>query len=187
MSLSKNKGESFPERWLKEYVRLLRERPVITKAITSGFITGLGQFLSQIITREPQRTGHFNWRALASFTTFGFAFSGPLIHYFYTFLDQWVPPGTKYATIKKVLIDRFILAPPFLLMFFYVTAILDGQGHTVAAKKIQETFLPALLMNWRVWTVLQYINIKYVPREYRVLFGSAVALCWNIYLAIQRR
>jgi peroxisomal membrane protein 2 len=36
----------------------------------------------------------------------------------------------------------------------------------------------------KVWTLTQYINLQYVPVQFRVLFANIVALGWNTYLAV---
>ena len=35
-----------------------------------------------------------------------------------------------------------------------------------------------------VWTAAQAVNFTYVPVKFRPLFGSCVALWWNIYLSL---
>ena len=40
----------------------------------------------------------------------------------------------------------------------------QGQPHEVALARIKETYWMALKMNWKVWTPLQYINVKYIPQ-----------------------
>ena len=36
----------------------------------------------------------------------------------------------------------------------------------------------------QVWTAAQAVNFTYVPIKFRPLFGSVVALWWNIYLSM---
>lgn len=54
-----------------------------------------------------------------------FVVTGPLLHYFYHLLDEIVPRSVPYANVKRVLIDRLIMAPPFLLLLFYVVSIME--------------------------------------------------------------
>ncbi|KAK7172796.1 hypothetical protein R3I93_002808 [Phoxinus phoxinus] len=42
-------------------------------------------------------------------------------------------------------------------------------------------------MNWKVWTPFQFININYIPVQFRVLFANLVALFWYAYLASVRK
>ncbi|XP_057621990.1 peroxisomal membrane protein 2 isoform X2 [Chionomys nivalis] len=63
--------------------------------------------------------------------------------------------------------------------------ILDCKGKDASAfaAKMRSGFWPALQMNWRMWTPLQFININYVPLQFRVLFANIAALFWYAYLA----
>ena len=56
------------------------------------------------------------------------------------------------------------------------------QGNT-DFRATSKKFLPVLKANWRFWTLPQFINVNFVPAEFRVLFANSVALLWNVYLA----
>lgn len=191
MSLSKDKSnENAFEKALKAYLGLLQSRPVLTKAITSSTVSAVGNIISQLIVPNQQNGGKIAWRSVAAYASFSFVVSGPLIHYFYIWMDKLIPKKKESATfdgIKRVIFDRFIFAPPFILLFLYAVTMLEGSGHEAAIAKIKETFWPILKMNWQIWTVFQFINVNYVPQKYRVLFGNAVALVWSVIVAVKRR
>lgn len=52
-------------------------------------------------------------------------FTGPLSHYFYLFLEQAVPSSTPMAGLRRLLLERLIIAPAFLLLFFFVMNFLE--------------------------------------------------------------
>lgn len=52
-------------------------------------------------------------------------YSGPLAHYFYSWLDQFIPKDVSYYAIKRIIADRFVIAPPYLLVFFYLLGLLE--------------------------------------------------------------
>lgn len=54
-----------------------------------------------------------------------FFFTGPLSHYFYLFLERWVPPEVPLAGVLKLLLDRVLFAPAFLLLFFVIMNFLE--------------------------------------------------------------
>lgn len=54
-----------------------------------------------------------------------FCVTGPLIHYFYEALDKIIPRQVSYSKAKRLLVDRGLFSPLFLLLFFYVVAILE--------------------------------------------------------------
>ncbi|XP_052800121.1 peroxisomal membrane protein 2-like [Mya arenaria] len=188
MSLSKESRENFFENLLNKYLKSLKERPLITKCCTSATISALGNFISQKIA--PQKDGKVVWRSVAAYATMAFCVSAPIIHYFYIFLSKVAPPKDKPSqvdNIKRLLIDRLIFTPPFIVLFLYVVTILEGQGSAEAVKKIREQFWTILKMNWKVWTIFTYININYIPQRYRVLFGNTVGLFWTVFIAIKRK
>ena len=92
-----------------------------------------------------------------------------------------LPP--RFSIVLKILLDRLVLTPPFLLFslgFLQYSQSLDGPK---ALASVKNTYAAALWTNWRVWTVAQGINFAYVPLHYRVLFGNLVALWWNVVLS----
>ena len=56
-----------------------------------------------------------------------FTLSAPIIHYFYIFLEKFSPKKDKSKTdaFKRLIIDRFIFTPPFILLFLYVVPQLE--------------------------------------------------------------
>ena len=55
----------------------------------------------------------------------------------------------------------------------------------VAAENVKKAYSSALALNWKIWTVVQYVNFQFVPLDYRVLFGNAALLFWwNCYLSL---
>ena len=54
-----------------------------------------------------------------------FFFTGPLGHFFYLFMEHWIPPEVPWAGVKRLLLDRLLFAPAFLLLFFFVMNFLE--------------------------------------------------------------
>lgn len=50
-------------------------------------------------------------------------------------------------------------------------------------KKLEDSYLPALKMNWIVWPPVQALNFTFVPLANQVLVVNVVALFWNCYLS----
>ncbi|XP_071849288.1 peroxisomal membrane protein 2-like [Apostichopus japonicus] len=173
------------EKIWKAYLKLLKERPLLTKSVSSGVIAAVGDIIAQkIVLRD---SSPLTVRQTGAFAILGLCYSGPLAHYFYSWLDQFIPKDVSYYAIKRIIADRFVIAPPYLLVFFYLLGLLEGIGHTASVDKIRTTFWTALKMNWKIWTVLQFINLNYVPIQFRVLFQSCIAFVWTICLAVYRR
>ncbi|XP_076006874.1 peroxisomal membrane protein 2-like [Genypterus blacodes] len=113
--------------------------------------------------------------------------TGPVSHYFYQLMEAWIPSKDPYCIIKRLLLDRLIFAPGFLLIFFFIMNLLEVKGWGDFENKMRKSYWTALKMNWKVWTPFQFININFVPVQFRVLFANMVALFWYAYLASVRK
>ncbi|XP_077731255.1 peroxisomal membrane protein 2 isoform X1 [Canis aureus] len=155
-------------RALVQYLRLLRLYPVLTKAATSGILSALGNFLAQMIEKKREKENcsqKLDVSGPLRYAIYGFFFTGPLNHFFYLFMEHWIPPEVPLAGVKRLLLDRLLFAPAFLLLFFLIMNFLEGRETAAFAVQIRRSFWPALCMNWRVWTPVQFININYVPLQ----------------------
>lgn len=54
--------------------------------------------------------------------------TGPVSHYFYQLMEFWIPTTDALCIVKRLLLDRLIFAPGFLLLFYFVMNILEV-GH----------------------------------------------------------
>lgn len=76
----------------------------------------------------------------------------------------WGPPdrGTPASVLRAVVITYCPHSPPF-----------QGRDAAALSVQIRRSFWPALRMNWRVWTPVQFININYVPLQVRASWHHA--------------
>ncbi|XP_028633237.1 peroxisomal membrane protein 2 isoform X1 [Grammomys surdaster] len=175
---------SLPRRALAQYLLFLKLYPVLTKAVSSGILSALGNLLAQMIKKKQKKDAQsLDVSGLLRYVVYGLFVTGPLSHYLYLFMEYCVPPEVPWARVKRLLLDRLFFAPTFLLLFFFIMNLLEGKNVSVFVAKMRSGFWPALQMNWRMWTPLQFININYVPLQFRVLFANMAALFWYAYLA----
>ncbi|XP_048043020.1 peroxisomal membrane protein 2 [Megalobrama amblycephala] len=183
---------SFLARALQQYLSLLKKYPIITKSITSGILSALGNLLSQALEYRKNRGENSPKKKISvlgpvHFAVYGLFITGPVSHYFYHLLEVLLPTTVPYCLIKRLLLERLIFAPAFLLLFYVVMNALEGKTITDVQYKLKTSYWPAMKMNWKVWTPFQFININYVPVQFRVLFANLVALFWYAYLASVRK
>ncbi|XP_078292125.1 peroxisomal membrane protein 2 isoform X1 [Panthera onca] len=166
---------ALPQRALAQYLRLLRLYPVLTKAATSGILSALGNFLAQVMVkqRKKENSQKLDVSGPLRYAIYGFFFTGPLSHFFYLFMEHWIPSEVPWAGVKRLLLDRLLFAPAFLLLFLLVMNFLEGRDAAALSVQIRRSFWPALRMNWRVWTPVQFININYVPLQVRANWHHA--------------
>ncbi|KAK2911088.1 hypothetical protein Q8A67_003221 [Cirrhinus molitorella] len=183
---------SFLTRALQQYLSLLKKYPILTKSVTSGLLSALGNLLSQALeyrknNKENSPKKKINVLGPVHFAIFGLFITGPVSHYFYHLLEVLLPTTIPYCLIKRLLLERLIFAPAFLLLFYVVMNALEGKTLADVQNKLKTSYWPAMKMNWKVWTPFQFININYVPVQFRVLFANMVALFWYAYLASIRK
>uniref|UniRef100_A0A673UP29 Peroxisomal membrane protein 2 n=1 Tax=Suricata suricatta TaxID=37032 RepID=A0A673UP29_SURSU len=166
---------ALPQRALAQYLRLLRLYPVLTKAATSGVLSALGNFLAQMMAKQRKKENcsqKLDVGGPLRYAIYGFFFTGPLSHFFYLFMERWIPSEAPCAGVKRLLLDRLLFAPAFLLLFLSTMNFLEGRGAAALSVQIRRSFWPALRTNWRVWTPVQFININYVPLQVRTQGAS---------------
>ena len=54
-----------------------------------------------------------------------FIITGPTTHYFYEYLEKYVPRKQYLGFVKKVIVDRLLFAPTYLFVLLYFIAILE--------------------------------------------------------------
>lgn len=183
------------------YKHQLQTQPLVTKALTSGVISAIGELLGAWIrARSAANTSSSfsattrqltptvaSLRRVAVFFLYGLCVAGPFFHWWYSRLETFtrklqLSPAIKLAL--QLVANQLAMTPPFLL----VTLLFLQLTHTFSLEKMMATvkkaYSGALWANWRVWTVAQAINFAFVPLDYRVLFGNIIALWWNIYLSM---
>lgn len=183
---------ALPSRLLLQYLHLLKKYPIITKSVTSAVLSALGNLLSQALeSKKKQKEGQsgkdVDVYGPVRFAVYGLVITGPLSHYFYQLLELLFPASAPFSMLKRLLLERLVFAPAFLLLFFVVMNTLEGKTNADLQDKLKARFWPALKMNWKVWTPFQFVNINYVPVQFRVLFANLIALFWNAYLTSVRK
>ncbi|KAF7200235.1 peroxisomal membrane protein 2 [Nothobranchius furzeri] len=183
---------SFQFSLLQQYLILLKKYPILTKSFTSGILSALGNLLSQYVEarKKAKRGAQVNDIDVAGavrYAIYGLIITGPISHVFYQLMEVWMPTTDRFCIIKRLLLDRLIFAPGFLLLFYFVMNILEAKGWDDFEQKLKRSYWSALKMNWKVWTPFQFINVNFVPVQFRVLFANMIALFWYAYLASVRK
>lgn len=176
MSLSKPQRVMY--QLLGSYILRLYTSPVKTKAITSCIIAILGNVLHQKISGR----GRIDKDMLLAFGLFGLIFGGPAPHYFYAFVQPYVR-----NPVMLLAIERLVYTPCFHALALYVLSRFKGNSHKEASKQLAILFWPTVYTNLKYLTLLQYINMKLVPTELRVLVGNLIGFFWTIFHAQQER
>ncbi|KAI7858804.1 hypothetical protein BDC45DRAFT_433149 [Circinella umbellata] len=187
------------------YNRSYNKRPIITLCITNGILGALSDGLAQAITYrnnhaqqlpEQLKQHREDWPPQPKYDvyrTFRFAlynFSiAPLVGKWYMVLDKYFPmpgvgkPGRDLVAIKRMVTDQAIFAPSSLVMFFTVMGLIESGNWQGVQEKFRDAYSTALLANYSVWPLVQLINFKIMPLQYRLPFVSSLGILWNAYLS----
>jgi hypothetical protein len=170
--------------WSK-YLTLLKERPILTKCVTSGLLSCGADVVCQLQfadkTVDKKDTDLDAWRVL-KFSGIGAFFVGPVLHYWYGFLASRFIGASLFTTVQRVALDQLFFAPLFIPAFFSIILILDGKPELIV-DKLQSDWASTMITNYSVWIPAMFLNFKFVPPTLQVLFSNGVGFGWNIYLS----
>lgn len=120
-------------------------------------------------------------------SSFGFAFVGPVGHYWYEYLDRFIrrrfQPNTFKFVASKVAADGFLFGPLDLLLFFSYVGL--GQGRSVEQVKedVKRDFIPALVLGGMIWPAVQIANFRFIPVRYQLLYVNLFCLLDSCFLS----
>ncbi|XP_020594007.1 protein sym-1 [Phalaenopsis equestris] len=167
--------------FLSWYLAALDKHPVITKALTSAFLTLIGDLVCQIMIDHVPKLDE---RRTFVFTFLGLVLVGPTLHFWYLSLSKLISlPGASGASLRLFL-DQFFFSPIFIGVFLCALVTLEGRPSQVIPKLQQEWF-SSVLANWQLWIPFQFLNFRFVPQKFQVLAANVVALVWNVILSFK--
>lgn len=140
----------------------------------------------------------WDFRRTLRFAAYNFCVA-PLGGKWYMFLDKFFPMPvvtgavtkavqsqiTRKANgmaIKRMLTDQLLFAPAGLVVFFTAMGLAEGGWENVK-EKFRDAYTPALIANYKVWPIVQFVNFKFMPLQYRLPFVSSLGIVWNAYLS----
>jgi hypothetical protein len=150
-SSSSRSSNPLKQTW-HHYLWLLASFPLITKALTAGFIAFIGDFMAQRFEHDhlskcssnsnsdssssssgssgahPLRFSYNRLRSMAVIVD-GVFITGPGLHVLYNLLESHIPTtaGGILPAALHVLLDTFLFDPVFVATFFCTTAALEGK------------------------------------------------------------
>lgn len=68
------------------------------------------------------------------------AVRGPLLHYFYGWLDKTIKVVSLSNVTKKIILDQTIMSPITILAFFYPAGWLEGQITSTINSEVKDKF-----------------------------------------------
>lgn len=176
-------GQGGQNNWslLSWYLGLLAKYPVTTKAITSAFLTLIGDLICQIVIDQVPS---LDLKRTFLFTLLGLVLVGPTLHFWYLYLSKLVTVPGASGAFFRLLLDQFLFSPIFIGVFLSTLVTLEGRPSQVVPKLQQEWF-SAVVANWQLWIPFQFLNFRFVPQQFQVLAANFIALIWNVILSFK--
>ncbi|XP_077286733.1 mpv17-like protein 2 [Arctopsyche grandis] len=165
--------------------QLLRRNLLAANTISSGLLMATGDLIQQRIERHlhphtPPK--QYDWSRTGRMFTIGLLQGAPQ-HWFYFYLDKWLP-GTALLTVgRKIVVDQLIASPFCIILFFSGMGIMEGNTVKECGDELNEKFMTVYVADWCVWPPSQFINFYFIPGNYRVIYVNALTMLYNIFLS----
>eukprot|EP00904_Undaria_pinnatifida_P006335 jgi/Undpi1/2831/HiC_scaffold_14.g06208.m1 len=178
------------------YLDSLERRPIRTKSLSSGIISGTANFIEQ-----ATGAASFNFTEWAAFTLVGALFIGSVLHHWYNFLDRLSRSDALTSRVKNkygitlvvLAVDQTVGASIVNCGYFAAHTIfwaaLTGQifpltdlGSSIHYK-VTSRFWTMMINNLKIWPWVGFVNFAFVPVNLRVLVSNVVAVFWGILMS----
>ncbi|XP_065579353.1 mpv17-like protein 2 [Artemia franciscana] len=171
--------------WTSKSMRLMFGKYLlITNTVSAGGLLGLGDAIEQGIERVQglHKGVPFDWERVSKMTTVGLACGIPN-HYWYVWLDAFIPGRTFYCVSKKIFLDQLLYSPFCSSTFYFGIGYLEGQSMKEAWEEYKRKFIFLYVSDWVFWPPIQLLNFLYVSPKYRVLFVNVTTALWNVFVS----
>eukprot|EP00164_Ancoracysta_twista_P011310 GFYU01017389.1.p1 GENE.GFYU01017389.1~~GFYU01017389.1.p1 ORF type:complete len:230 (+),score=35.13 GFYU01017389.1:55-744(+) len=165
--------------WTIAYTQAAYQNPVRTEALSSAVVSAVGDLTCQLLVeRRP-----FDLTRFRNMTMIGGFVLGPVLYYWFTFLNMLVTAKGTSGALQRMLWDQVVFAPPFITLIVSGLQFLETQEVPVFDATLKKEIMKILKANWLFWIPVTFINFRYVPRPLQLLFGKMMGLIWNIYIS----
>ncbi|EEC12361.1 putative peroxisomal membrane protein 2, pxmp2 [Ixodes scapularis] len=163
------------------YDDLLQTNPTGTRIASIAILSLVADLLSQAVTRGASVSIDVR-QAAGSFVT-GLVFTGPVQVLSFVLLDRLVGDGGLTATIAKVLLNQLFIIPLIILGYIAVNGALKGLPWAAIQHIIRTKYVSILKTRLVFWPAAQGLIYQFVPKDYRPLAMSVIALFWSTYVS----
>lgn len=188
------------------YAKKLETNPLATKCITSGIIAGSGDIICQhivhhygILNLDGDDVNNNNkissnnhdisqsfvpdWTRTMRFSLLGFGLVAPVVHHWYGFLMTRLPGKGAKAALQRLFCDQMIFAPLFIPTFMTSLMLLEGKPMSTIPPTLKSDAPDVVISNWTLWVPAMFVNFRFIPVQWQVLYSNCIGLLWNVYLS----
>jgi len=151
------------------------------QALTASGLATFSDVLCQKVAEKHRR--YDPWRT-ARFAATALLLVVPVQYNWFRLLNNRLFPGTSLSVgIKRMLADQIIVAPLLTPLFIFTLKLLESGNVQRAKEGTRKVIKPVLVNNYKVWPLVQTLNMTLVPLPLRVIFVQFVSIFWNIYVS----
>lgn len=179
------------------YNALLETHPLATKMLTSGVLGGLSDVLVQTMSHNAVNSPfELDLHRVAVFTAVCGLYFAPVVDAWFNFLAK-IPFPTQLSDTGKVLamlaVDQTIGAAIVTGGFFYAFEMAQRliapsplpyaqSVFEAGTAALRSNLIPTIVASWYCWPLVNFVNFRFVPAQYRLLFTNIMSIFWNMYL-----
>mmetsp|Transcript_30907 Transcript_30907/g.82865 ORF Transcript_30907/g.82865 Transcript_30907/m.82865 type:complete len:188 (-) Transcript_30907:35-598(-) len=172
-------------------------RNIFTAGATSGVILSIGDALCQLGTNDQRKPGadgkqaqRWDVRDLslersARYAITGMTLHGPYFHFIFAWLDKkFGSTRTLKMAATKALVGQFSVFPPYLGLFFFYQALLEGKTAREGAQRAVDKFPGVFVTGLMFWPAANTLNFLLLgPGLPRVAYSAGMSVGWVAYLS----
>ncbi|KAB2578589.1 Mpv17/PMP22 [Lasiodiplodia theobromae] len=100
-------------------------------------------------------------------------------------VEEEKPKLNLKNTITKWFVDCITMGAIMnTVAFLVIMGLMKGQSSAQIGGNIRTETIPIIVAGYKIWPIASIISFSFIPVERRIVFLSAIGLCWGIYMSL---